>query len=561
MAEAKIGIQVGADIKGLEQGLKRGQAAIGTFERSVKTSTTAINKLPDVSNRAGQSLQNFNRIVQDAPFGLIGIANNIEPALQSFSQLKLETGSTGGALKALGASLLGPQGLVFGISVATSLLITFGDKLFDSGKKAEDAKNKIRGIAEIQGEVTAKLGEERARVETLIAVLENQTTSRQRQKAAIQELNQIAPEYFGNLQVEDGLVIGLTSSYEKYNAAVLSRVRTQVLTEQLIELEKQIVKLEDGSKTAKTFAKAFEDAANNVKTGNKALDIEEAARKRNEAVKFKAIETDKELNKLLIQRSNLLERIRLGADSVDLNISDTKATNIKAEVERLELTPAKVVIPDDYVKIGDIELRVPADRFKNLKVSTDSAKQALKEFADQSIKDLPKIKNAFSFNLDIAGNLESFGESLGQAFADGASPIEAAGKSIIGLIADLISRMGKALIAFGIQKSGLDKILAGGFAIPGGVAIAAGIAAIAAGTLLRQSIPKFAEGGVVNRATLGVFGEAGPEAVIPLNQLGRIAQQITGGSPSGGFIAETRISGNDLLLSVQRTQKQQGISN
>lgn len=40
-------------------------------------------------------------------------------------------------------------------------------------------------------------------------------------------------------------------------------------------------------------------------------------------------------------------------------------------------------------------------------------------------------------------------------------------------------------------------------------------------------IPKFAEGGIVNRPTLGLIGEAGPEAVIPLNRLG------------GGFGAST----------------------
>ena len=34
-------------------------------------------------------------------------------------------------------------------------------------------------------------------------------------------------------------------------------------------------------------------------------------------------------------------------------------------------------------------------------------------------------------------------------------------------------------------------------------------------------IPFFADGGIVTRPTLGVIGEAGPEAVIPLNQLGR----------------------------------------
>ena len=34
----------------------------------------------------------------------------------------------------------------------------------------------------------------------------------------------------------------------------------------------------------------------------------------------------------------------------------------------------------------------------------------------------------------------------------------------------------------------------------------------------RLEVPQFAEGGVVDRATLGVFGEAGKEAVIPLEK-------------------------------------------
>ena len=49
--------------------------------------------------------------------------------------------------------------------------------------------------------------------------------------------------------------------------------------------------------------------------------------------------------------------------------------------------------------------------------------------------------------------------------------------------------------------------------------VALGLAGVASIVAAIQSIPKFAEGGIVNRATLGVFGEAGPEAVMPLDKL------------------------------------------
>lgn len=49
--------------------------------------------------------------------------------------------------------------------------------------------------------------------------------------------------------------------------------------------------------------------------------------------------------------------------------------------------------------------------------------------------------------------------------------------------------------------------------------LALGLTGVAAIIAAMQSIPKFAEGGIVTSATLGVFGEAGPEAVMPLSKL------------------------------------------
>ena len=49
--------------------------------------------------------------------------------------------------------------------------------------------------------------------------------------------------------------------------------------------------------------------------------------------------------------------------------------------------------------------------------------------------------------------------------------------------------------------------------------IALGAAAVASLIGVMAALPKFAEGGIVTSATLGVFGEAGPEAVMPLDKL------------------------------------------
>lgn len=68
------------------------------------------------------------------------------------------------------------------------------------------------------------------------------------------------------------------------------------------------------------------------------------------------------------------------------------------------------------------------------------------------------------------------------------------------------------------------------------------------------SIPKLARGGVVNQATMALIGEAGREAVMPLDRntgwmdelAGRLAQQLGGTAQGGELVVEVHV-GNELL--------------
>src|SRR6478752_5339633 len=69
---------------------------------------------PDASRGVGsatQSLTNLGRVAQDLPFGFIGIANNLNPLLESFQRLQAESKATGTSLvKNLLGSLTGAGG-------------------------------------------------------------------------------------------------------------------------------------------------------------------------------------------------------------------------------------------------------------------------------------------------------------------------------------------------------------------------------------------------------------------------------------------------------------------
>src|SRR6478609_581408 len=102
-----------------------GKAAAVTAPQ-IKRVDTALKPVAKTTGSATQALTNFNRVVQDAPFGIIGIANNIDPLVQSFQKLKAESGSTGAAIKSLVATVGGPTGVLFlfsALSTAATVLV------------------------------------------------------------------------------------------------------------------------------------------------------------------------------------------------------------------------------------------------------------------------------------------------------------------------------------------------------------------------------------------------------------------------------------------------------
>jgi hypothetical protein len=106
--------------------------AQGRMTHGMDSMSGSMQTVVSQTKMANLAFMNFGRIVQDAPFGLIGIANNIDPLLMSFSMLSNEidkntqkTRGAMGAFKAMGAQLFGPSGLIFllGSALPSALLV------------------------------------------------------------------------------------------------------------------------------------------------------------------------------------------------------------------------------------------------------------------------------------------------------------------------------------------------------------------------------------------------------------------------------------------------------
>ena len=157
--EIKVGADVGDAVKGIAR-LQQSFQNFGGIKQNLATTGKnfdlflgKVAKSPQVVNQSTQSLVNFGRVVQDAPFGIIGIANNIDPLLNSFQQLKASTGSSTLAFKALGSALIGPAGIAVAVSAITSLLVVYTQKKQQEAAALKNSKDALQTFADIQKEV------------------------------------------------------------------------------------------------------------------------------------------------------------------------------------------------------------------------------------------------------------------------------------------------------------------------------------------------------------------------------------------------------------------------
>lgn len=91
------------------------------------------------SGQVQQTLGNLMFLVQDAPYGFRGMANNIDPVVRGFLMLRAEAGGTTQALRILLATFTGPVGLMFTISTFVALLQIIPAMLDKMNKGAKEA--------------------------------------------------------------------------------------------------------------------------------------------------------------------------------------------------------------------------------------------------------------------------------------------------------------------------------------------------------------------------------------------------------------------------------------
>lgn len=470
--------------------------------------TNSLQKFKAVSAQAHQSLINLGRVVQDAPFGFIGIANNINPLLESFQRLKAETGTTGSALKALGSSLLGAGGLGIAVSAITSLLVVFGGNLLSTAEKTEPVAKGIDEIAE-----AAKKAKKD--VDALGAAFD----------FALQQANGLAQINFGGT-FQGRLLIEQQKSYS--------------LLRQISDLEGKRDDLT--AKVNREYAKQNVNVDDITKLTTEQKEIETA------------------LNKLYDERDLQFTRIRvLRADELrDLDKIKKKEKEIKDiqyEVFRVKPLPS---ISDNEIINFQTELEKELDKGVNslpggITVPAEVKLVGSKQFNDEINAKVFKPVENFSAELltAVQGTISVLIDGISQAFSGDV------GGGLNSIFKGLLSVVGDFLIQLGLAAIGIGKLYA---AIKGGqfnpqLTIAAGIASLVLGAVLKAFIPKFATGTRFAPGGTALVGERGPE-LINLPRGSRVTPAAQTAASLSGGLNDIRVygvmRGRDIYFTNQR---------
>jgi hypothetical protein len=235
-----------------------------------------------------------------------------------------------------------------------------------------------------------------------------------------------------------------------------------------------------------------------------------------------------------------------------VKFSDVKRTEINFEEVQSKIAKAtgldkKIVLPTQF----EIDLKFNGQAFAE---KAQRAREQIKAVTDSLFSGIVS---------GVEQGSAALGEAIGSILSGGGvgNALAKAAQGMLGIVGDVLQQVGKQIIITSGLVAALKKALQGLFG-PGGEAIgfAVGAALIATGALLKSfqfDVPKLAKGGIATGPTLGIFGEAGKEAIIPLDRLPDIVGKLSMNSQADVMLAPSfRISLTDLELGLERVRNQ-----
>lgn len=572
---------------------------LNSAELKLKILNTQIQNLQVELNKTGQSLEknltqqgtnsfralgSLDRVTREFASGsLTQGANGLSMFGNSLSRIAMTSGGVGNALSQLGSALTGPAGVVLGFSALIGIIESNKDKIsefFKTPLTAQEAyKNSLTSIGTeftsavdkvnvvknafdeynkgiITGNAALKIYNEqlgeifgsKTDINSAEEVFKNKTKDyieASFQRALADAAGKKASEEFlkqklieqKSLSEYKGFVSGanLSGQIDVVNFSAINKRTAQGFKDVEINTQAEIVKLYQGIQK-----KAQAESDNISKQGGFNLFPDKSKKPIIEKTDYEAILKQQRLE---FYPEKILSE-KMGKKDLSYILGETPEEAFKAEQKRISYFTSKLKVLKEQMSsetgIGELLKKDAEKRVEAYKLEDDAASENAKQLKiqEQDYKNFAK-----TLSKDVTNALFS----VFDAIKKGQNPLEVIGNAF----AKMVEQIAAAIIEGLIFKALLDSFpeLKGVFAAVGAVSSAFGGG---------YSGPH-ADGGITTRASIGMIGEAGPEAIMPLSKLGSMMSNTfnagsmsgTNNSNGGQFV----LRGQDLLVSLNRTQK------
>lgn len=242
---ARLQVEIDGNAKGLTTSLGQANSSLDKFSReAAKVSSQTQGFTKSVGNANGVAME-FNRIIQDAPFGMMGIGNNIQQLTANWATYAQQTRAaaaeagksvtTMALLKGAVGTILSPVNLLtLGIAAATSAWTFYTMWSQRSNKATKEAKDSIEDLIEglsnqsrVMVQAAESSGKEVAQLRTLYSITQDTTIATNERKDAAQRLIKQYPDLFKKIG-EEGILLGKAkTAYDNLTTSIIATAKAQ----------------------------------------------------------------------------------------------------------------------------------------------------------------------------------------------------------------------------------------------------------------------------------------------------------------------------------------------
>lgn len=539
MSSPRIEVEIVAKVEGLAAGVNTATGQLDKLGKSAEGTAPKIGKLTQATGNYNAVGVNFARLIQDAPFGIIGVGNNITALAESFDQAKNQgqsfTQILGGIFSAGNLLTLGVSAAVTAwtlYSQNTEKVVDVNEKVRESYKDLEDQIDQtvnvlstlkfVNDIIRAQEDEVRKLtgefniftltAEESAKI-TIDAFSKLNKTQLTGIKSTLTELADDKLKVLGNaLNLTRKEAIKFAESF-KNNTAGFEQLDPKIrdAVSSYIGLSKQV-------KTAAQQLEFYNDKEEKIDFRKEALD--------------KYSKAWDEYNLRLEESTILTDRVKQENEELS-----KKLEKVNKAFFELPQKPIEVKIKTDGI---DLEQDIPDQLpFEDQLIQALNPKR-FSEFEERTAEFATNIRDLLQNN--VTASFIDLGYTIGETLATGGNIFKAVGQSVLKSFARFLGQFGEQLIAYGVAATAFGKVSLA-LATPGGALIAAPLA-IAAGIALTAiagaigSIGRKGPGGGGGGGSVGSSGVGGGSSFV-------------GGGAQGGMFATQRDLNGELVVRGQ----------